>query len=78
MQSTRLCEEFNAYLGQLLRSFIKLFELVYINRALARITYNKAKAEYDSNHEEHVTESALASIAKYVATIYTRHVFEQF
>lgn len=53
---------------------MKLFKLAqHYDRALTRITYNKVKAEYDSDHAEPIIGSALASHESYSSLHTTVH-----
>ncbi|CAL5365347.1 unnamed protein product [Camellia sinensis] len=79
MKSTQRSECMNAYFNPFLQHKLKLYEFVrHYDRALARIRYNEAGDDAETNNTFSVLITPLRDIERHGAELFTRNIFRMF
>ncbi|XP_028064081.1 protein FAR1-RELATED SEQUENCE 5-like [Camellia sinensis] len=79
MKSTQRSESMDAYFNPFLQHKLKLYEFVgHYDRALARIRYNEAGDDVETNNTFPVLITPLRDIERHVAELFTRNIFRMF
>ncbi|XP_028120064.1 protein FAR1-RELATED SEQUENCE 5-like [Camellia sinensis] len=79
MKSTQRSECMNAYFNPFLQHKLKLYEFVrHYDRALARIRYNEAGDDAETNNTFSVLITPLRDIERHGAELFTRNIFTMF
>ena len=79
MKSTQRSECMNAYFNPFLQHKLKLYEFVrHYDRALARIRYNEAGDDAETNNTFPVLITPLRDIERHGAELFTRNIFRMF